>query len=301
MTRTTGHGPRGSSADRDTSGADDKSTAAVTSPAGEPTDPEPQGVISTDPFAAQFLFTAAPAVDPASVVSWRGSGCSVSFEELPGELELLTPSRITAILRSMGQLGTRFSVGINPLHRELHIIGREDSDPDQLTSFTNEFVGRVRRYFAYLAKQQEVLDNKRSDNKMESSSDPPPFAEVFQADIAASAEVIDTLSQHGLQPDDLLSGLAHRRLPLEESERLRGLFLARLGAKMAVQEQLRDDIDNLGRAARMLGATWTALGDAAGISNQAAYQRWSPDGKAKARDKQRRRRAAASNPPDTEA
>lgn len=66
--------------------------------------------------------------------------------------------------------------------------------------------------------------------------------------------------------------------------------LGRLGLVMAQIEDLKEESDRLAGAARLGGATWQQIADAAGIKRQSAHQRWSENGNDKARDRMRRHR-----------
>lgn len=51
--------------------------------------------------------------------------------------------------------------------------------------------------------------------------------------------------------------------------------LGMITLKQAAVEQAREELEEAVRAARAVGAPWTAIGEAAGMSHQAAHQRWS--------------------------
>jgi len=68
-------------------------------------------------------------------------------------------------------------------------------------------------------------------------------------------------------------------------------LLAKLGRLAAVATDIKLQIDETAVAAKQAGATWANIGEAAGITPQSAYQRWSAQGREKHRDYQRKRRA----------
>jgi len=68
----------------------------------------------------------------------------------------------------------------------------------------------------------------------------------------------------------------------------KGLVLGEFAVKLQQLEELRAEVDELATRAREHGATWTELGRLARISPQAAYQRWSAQGKEKHRLRQQR-------------
>jgi hypothetical protein len=68
-------------------------------------------------------------------------------------------------------------------------------------------------------------------------------------------------------------------------------LLDRLTTVHLTVQTLQGDLDRLVQELRAAGATWASIGNAVGISAQAAHQRWSIDGNAKHKIRQRQRRA----------
>ena len=67
--------------------------------------------------------------------------------------------------------------------------------------------------------------------------------------------------------------------------------LEELYLNLQVMGMLQCNCQELVELGRSLGATWQNIGQTTGASAQAAYQRWSPQGRAKHAEYQRRRRA----------
>lgn len=71
--------------------------------------------------------------------------------------------------------------------------------------------------------------------------------------------------------------------------------LDELTAAVVAAKSAHENVNALARRLRENGASWPQLARAAGISQQAAYQRWSPDGNRRHRELQQKRVARTKN------
>lgn len=78
---------------------------------------------------------------------------------------------------------------------------------------------------------------------------------------------------------------------MEESHRLKQLaaLLGTVGSTSVTIDGLRRELDLAALEARELGATWTQLAKAAGISAPSAQRRWDPESRERHRNYQRDR------------
>lgn len=69
--------------------------------------------------------------------------------------------------------------------------------------------------------------------------------------------------------------------------------LGRLAVVLSEMDNLREESQQLVTEARAYGATWSDIGEITGVSEQAAYQRYSEKGREANRRNQRKRRSVS--------
>jgi hypothetical protein len=117
-----------------------------------------------------------------------------------------------------------------------------------------------------------AVDNKR---KIEGIREIPPPEEptewLFEPSLTleSSTERFEALPDFRSPPSDEVAVPTEQ--PIDKRMALAALVVALEHAKRAA-----DEVDQKAAEARSAGATWTEVGEAAGISMQAAHQRWAP-------------------------
>lgn len=143
-------------------------------------------------------------------------------------------------------------------------------------------VGRRFRYDANgtLTDAQVESISRGIERQIEEAlrSDPSPQPGTSRSFLRSSSAPLDDVSGY------LVSTHRSTRLP----SRSKFEVLGELAAVAREAEELRLRMDELVAEARGFGVSWQDIGDAVGITNQSAHQRWSEKGQQSARERQRR-------------
>lgn len=175
-----------------------------------------------------------------------------------------------------------------------------------------------------------VPTRRRSDRKAEKrrapapprdGTLPSPLPSIDQAALEefirfARASFIANLPKRGYNREDLneagpldsgelavshhdrsVEGGSVPHLPPEElvrqTQEVRESLLQRMGYVVTTMDELRSVLDKDVENARLLGVTWADIARSVGVTPQAAYRRWDPEGKRKINDYRRKARGPA--------